>query len=185
MKRCGSQGFTLIELLVTLAMAAIIVTAAAPSLRSLVQNNRSATAGNSFLTALNLARTAAVQRSVPISVCPKAASGTTCSGSNDWSTGWLVFRDANADGALASAADVIQVFAPLKTGAQFTDSCLNQSLTPCNPTFVTFEPTGMLNPATNASGVAFSLQFPGCKGQAKRTITVTPTGRPFSATAAC
>lgn len=179
-----SDGFTVIELLVTVAMAAIIVTMAVPSLRSLVQDNRSATAGNSFLTALNLARATAVQSSVPVSICPKDSASQTCSTQNDWITGWIVFKDADDNGALASSSDILRVFRPLQNGAVMKGDCIGSTSSTC-PTFVTFEPTGALNLDSSTSGITFSIQFPDCTGQSKRIITLNPQGRPASATAAC
>jgi type IV fimbrial biogenesis protein FimT len=39
-------------------------------------------------------------------VCP-SSDGSTCLGSNTWQSGWIVFVDLNATGALDNAADVV------------------------------------------------------------------------------
>ena len=170
-----SSGFTLIELMVTLAMAAIIVTLAAPNLRGLVQSNRAASASNSFVTALNLARTAAVQRSIAVSICPRSSpTSSTCGGSGAWANGWIVFQDATGGGSVGSSP-IIRVFSKLDSSGTLTISG--------GDSFLTFDPTGLLVHPT--SGVTFTLQMSDCTGQSNRTISVDPQGLISSEAASC
>jgi len=171
--------------MVTLAMAAIIVTLSLPNLRSMVQDNRSATAGNTFVTALNLARTSAVQQSVPVSICPQTSSGTACSGNNNWSVGWIVFKDFNESGTIDQPSSgpkdqILRVFSKLTGNATLSVSPAATSLT--------YAPTGMLIDSSGASPTSdsvFTLKLPNCSGQSNRTITVNPQGRIASAAASC
>jgi prepilin-type N-terminal cleavage/methylation domain-containing protein len=55
-----NSGFTLMELMVTIAIAAILVGTAIPSFTSTITNNRLTTSANELVTALNLARSEAV-----------------------------------------------------------------------------------------------------------------------------
>ena len=91
------QGFTLVELMVVLAVAAIIATVAIPSYKTLIQNNRNTTQINTFLGALNFARSEAIKRAVPIVIC-KSSNKTNCQTSGvDWEDGWIVFANSDND----------------------------------------------------------------------------------------
>ncbi len=90
-------GFTLFELMVTLAVAALILSLGVPGFRSFIQNNRATTHTNDLVTALNLGRSEATRRGASVLLC-SSSDGATCSGSNDWSSGWIVRRSAGAAG---------------------------------------------------------------------------------------
>lgn len=85
-------GFTLIELMVTLAVAAIMMTMAVPSFTSMTKNNRLTTQTNQLVTALNLARSEAINRRATINVVATDAS----SSGNEWGKGWSVVIDGGA-----------------------------------------------------------------------------------------
>lgn len=89
-------GFTLIEAMVALAIAAILLTVAVPAFQDLVQNNRLVSHTNEFVTALNLARSEAIKRSVSVTI---KKTGT------NWEEGWQVFTDLDADGVLDDNGD--------------------------------------------------------------------------------
>lgn len=89
------NGFTLLELMVTLAVAAILVTVAVPSMARLMRENQASTTVNELIYALRLARNEAVTRKLPVAVC--ASDGDECTGGNDWDQGWLVFTDPNGN----------------------------------------------------------------------------------------
>lgn len=96
MKR--SFGFTLVELMIAIAVLTILVTIAAPSFRTTIQNNRITTQLNDFVSSLQLARSEAVKRAQPVSLCISSDSAS-CTGAN-WGQGWIVFLDIDGDGAL-------------------------------------------------------------------------------------
>lgn len=95
-----NSGFTLVELLITLAIVAIVATQAVPNFRVMVQNNKLIAKKNEFITTLNLARSEAVKRGTRVTVC--ASTNKTACNSDDWSKGWIVFSDINADTVLDS-----------------------------------------------------------------------------------
>lgn len=111
-----SGGFTLIELLVTVSIAAIMLTIAIPSFRDFLLNNRLASQTNELVLALAYARSEAITRGLPVTVCARSTD-TACAGSTTWDAGWLVFVDNDGDGTVDDPPDLIlQVHAPLEGG---------------------------------------------------------------------
>lgn len=108
MKR--EKGLTLIELVVTIAVVGILAVVAIPNLTSTLSNGRLTSRANELLSALSFARTEAIKRGIPITVCRSAnasgasESGWTCStgSGGGWEDGWFVFADTNGDGAAQS-----------------------------------------------------------------------------------
>ena len=85
-----SHGFTIIELLVTLAIAALILGLAAPSFNEFRRNGRLTGTANDFLGAVQLARTEAIKRQQPVSICATAnptSPAATCALGN-FAAGW-------------------------------------------------------------------------------------------------
>src|SRR3569833_2595006 len=67
------RGLTLIEAMITLAIAAILLTWAVPSLQDFITRNRMSTEVNNFVAAHNVARSESVKRLQNISLCPSTA----------------------------------------------------------------------------------------------------------------
>lgn len=107
-------GFTLIELMVTLAVAAIVLLIAIPNYQAMVMSNRIASQANQVITALNYARSEAVKRGATATAC-SSNGGTSCAGNTDWSTGWLVYVDANANNTV-DAGELLRSWPSLKGG---------------------------------------------------------------------
>lgn len=91
--RRWEQGFSVIELMIGVAVLAILVALAAPSLTSVINNNRLAAQANEFVTALQLARSEAVRLNSAVSVC-HSSNGTSCSAAGDTWSGWITIVDA-------------------------------------------------------------------------------------------
>lgn len=91
-------GFTLMELMIVIALAAVILAIGAPNFREFRQNNRLTAVANDFLAGVSLARTEAVKRQSPVSLCasdnPDAAAATCSAG--DFSR-WIIFEDTNGN----------------------------------------------------------------------------------------
>lgn len=160
-------GLTLLELLVTLSIAAILVTLGVPGFQDLVRNNRAATQANELLTALNLARSEAIKRGARVSVCasdaPLAAT-PTCSGSNAWNGGWIVFTDDATSETSVSVGQVLRVWPSL--------SAVTLTATVGNIRFMgTGEVLGI------STELIFALEPDGCSGTQAREIRVNAIGR--------
>ena len=89
-------GFTVIELMVTISIATILLVTAVPSFREFTLAQRMKAAIGSLHNDLMMGRSEAVNFNTRVVACPgDPAEG--CSGLSDWSSGWIVFADDNAD----------------------------------------------------------------------------------------
>lgn len=162
--RAEQSGFTLLELMITLAVAAVLATAAAPGLRAFVQNNRAAAQTNELIAALTLARSEAMTRGQFASVCA-SLDGASCSAGNSWETGWLVFEDRTAPAGALDAGDVVlRAYSALEGGTALAGSA----------SAVSYRPDGFLNAAVPET---FDLTIPHCTGDQGRRITIGLPGR--------
>jgi type IV fimbrial biogenesis protein FimT len=90
-------GVTALELLVTVAIGGVLLTTAVPAWEQFTQRQRMKAAVGSLHNDLLAGRIDAVYRSSSVLACPGHPE-LGCSGANDWSDGWIVFRDPNRDG---------------------------------------------------------------------------------------
>jgi type IV fimbrial biogenesis protein FimT len=85
-------------MMITIAVAAILLGLGVPSFIEMTVRNRLTTYSNDFVASVNYARSEAIRRGKPVSIC-KSSSGTGCGGT--WSDGWIVFVNTNNDNARA------------------------------------------------------------------------------------
>jgi type IV fimbrial biogenesis protein FimT len=111
MLRTAASGFTLIELLITVALVGIVSMATVPALSDFLRNAALRSAAHHLMGSLTSARSEAVKRGGRAVLCASAAPLATvpaCDGSpDDWSTGWIVFVDADGDAAFTDGTDVL------------------------------------------------------------------------------
>jgi len=93
------NGFTLIEMMVTVSIAAILISIAVPSFKTMFKNNRITAATNEFVAALILTRSEALKRNNNVSICT-STDQQTCTGGTDFAKGWIVFLDCDQDGVI-------------------------------------------------------------------------------------
>lgn len=172
-----SRGFTLVEILVALGIAALILGIAAPSFDEFRRSNRLTAAANDFLAATQIARTEAIKRQLPVSVCPTAdpSDAAAVCGAGRF-TAWLVFVDVNSDCLRAGANEVI-VKAEGPVASTLTASS--------NGNCLSFAPTGFLQNVAGRPSATLSVYcddrglaaLGGQNQSAGRGIFVTNTGR--------
>ncbi len=111
------RGLSLTELLVTLAVLAILVGVVFPGFEGIMRSNNLTTSANSFVLAVQYARSEAARRGRSVAVCPVDDSA----GGNEWGPGWqVVLRDTgeSCDDAIA-AADVLRTFGAIEDPLTF------------------------------------------------------------------
>jgi len=162
-QRRGSnqRGMTLIELVMALAVVAIVVSLASPSLGSLVNRNRIVAASNELVASINLARQNAVMQRAITSLCP-STDGQRCTGANRWDEGWIVFRDPDNNRQPESQSDVLRVFSSLE--GLHSDSA--------GRTRIRYFPTGFAT-GTNLTIKLCDPQYP----DQSRAVIVSNSGR--------
>lgn len=98
------RGMTLIELLITITLIGALISLATPSFMDIAARNRMATAVNTLLAHLQLARSEAVKRGLRVTVCP-STDGSTCAEDAAWHAGYLVTLDGTNSSAILRASD--------------------------------------------------------------------------------
>lgn len=95
-----SGGFTLVELFIALAVAAVLLTLAAPAFLDTIARARLDSASSSLVGAIQLARSEAVKRARLATLCSRSENvdgDPVCGDDDDWADGWIVFADGVAD----------------------------------------------------------------------------------------
>ena len=178
------KGFTLVELLITIVVISILLAAAVPSFMQAIKNNRVTGQATSFVISTQMARNEAIKRGASTTMCAANADMDACSGSNDWSTGWIVFSDLNRDGVINTNAGA----ATSGTTCLETEDCLlstvdgpvRSTLTAGNSD-IRFLPTGR----TANGPITFTLKADDCEHSQKRNIIMTLQGHTSITEQAC
>jgi type IV fimbrial biogenesis protein FimT len=164
--RTAQAGFTLIELIMAIAIMAILMTVAAPSLRDVVARVRLTGQANELLTALTYARSEATKRDAKIAVCARKKNEMACTEGQQWDNGWLVVIDADSNG------DKDDDTVPLKVSEPLTGSNTIKHTGKGPKGSIIYTATGVVS----TGPAIFTLCDPS-DPQPGRTITVAATGR--------
>ena len=139
--KLGQDGFTLIELMVTLTIGAILMLIAIPNFTAYKRNAELTTATNTLLAGINAARNEAMKRNLYAMVVP-TNNGT------DWTSGWVVFVDADRSQTHTSADTLVMSQNALMS--YFTVSG-NQTAN-ASPPYIMFDASGYSKTKTNGFG---------------------------------
>lgn len=170
--KSAHSGFTLIELMVAVTVLSVLLAMSVPSFREFTRSNRVTAAHNDLLTAFTLARSEALKRTTPVSVCA-SSNGTSCTGATNWAAGWIVFTDANGTAGTVDAGDtVLQQWTALNGDMTLSGSAA----------FVQYTATGMVAPATARTFDAYAT---GCSGPKLRRLGVSAIGAVTGTTQSC
>lgn len=173
----GSSGFTLLELMIALAIVGILLAVAAPNYRDAMMNVRISAQTNDLMADLALARSEALKRSLPVLLCA-STDGKACGGV--WSDGWIVFPDADNDGALddVDAERVLKARRPAEGKNSIIAKAADKAVTS-----ISYRPTGMI-------GGGVEINFGICDSRTTmpnngRNIKILVTGRPQAERITC
>jgi len=114
--KCGHHGFTLVELLVAVAVAAILVVVAAPSMTRFLDMRAVEGRADELAEALRQARSEAMKRGGDVDLCASSNAATdspTCGAATAWVQGWL----SRAPGAAS-----LQAYVPSNARASISAS---------------------------------------------------------------
>lgn len=104
-----SRGFTLIELIITIALVAVILGLGVPSLTGMLRDNAIVAITNELVADLQFARSEAIKRNQPVSICRANTAQTACVADALWENGWLVFPESvTVNGQLDAGETIIR-----------------------------------------------------------------------------
>ena len=152
-----ARGFTLIELMVVMAIAAILMSLAAPAFKRTIQSNAMSSAVNTFLSDTRFARSESVRLGGSVIMCRADTpedSAPTCGtnagpGGNGWVTGWIIFQDRDGSGNYNVGDTLLRVQAALPA----PDSILEGVASTSTP--LKFTGTGRLLSSTGTATLHF------------------------------
>lgn len=156
---------TLVELVTVVAVLGVLTALAAPGLSGLLLDARRSAGVNALVGAVQLARSEAIRRARPVTLCPAADDSHCASGGDDWSGGWLVFVPAQParPTAFDASAELLRVDRPGFQGAVHA-----------NRTAFVFRP----GPQRSTNG---TVVFCDRRGSPEaRAVIISHTGRPRS-----
>lgn len=166
-----SRGFTLIELFVTVAIASILLGIGIPSFLTLIRDTQTVSETNKLVRDLTFTRSEAVRRGIPTSMCA-SNNGVGCAGAI-WNTGWVIFSDTNADGAINGADAIIQVNDGLDLN--FTANT-GAGPVPIGAS-ITYAASGVATSGAGNVNDSFRVCRPDANAALSRAVNVSPTGR--------
>jgi Tfp pilus assembly protein FimT len=108
--------------MIVLALLGVMTMVAVPGFQGLLQRTQLRTEASRLLLALNLARSEAIIRNTPVSLCPSSFSSggeLVCEG--DYSAGWLVFSNRNRDGSVDPDDVLLRAFGALPARLTLTN----------------------------------------------------------------
>lgn len=156
-------GFTLLELLMATSVAAILALVALPALQGAIAKTRIADRKAELQGALLRSVSRAANAGTPVVLC--AARADDCSGSIDWSSGWIAFHDLDGN-RTRSAGDVL-------VAAHRSDHDAIRVLSTAGRTRLVFQPSG----GNAGSNVTFTLCDPNEPSSRAVTLVLSNAGR--------
>jgi len=160
--RC-QRGFTLLELITGLSITAIVTATGVPAFNELIQKNRLTTEINTFVTHLHYVRSEAIKRGIRGVMC-RSNDGNTCSRTQGWEEGWIIFADKNANREYDGDDELLFVQQARKNGINITSGRRRT---------IVYQNTGQ-SPGSNGTYVFCSPAYP----EFAKAVIISNTGRP-------
>ncbi len=119
--RMARRGMTSVDWMVVVGAIGILLTTAVPGIFSMLEGQRVNTEASSLANDLHFARTEAVKRGLPVSVCVSLDGRRCAINATAWHSGWIVFLDHNGDQALNAGESVLRTQKPWTSTDTFTN----------------------------------------------------------------
>ena len=171
--KAKQPGFTLIEMMLAISVLAVLLAVGVPNFRDFVRNSRMTSAANDVLSDFNLARSEAVKRRVPVTLC-KWDGADCATDDTDPFRQWIIFVDDDDDGINDSGELVLR------------EREIHDSLTvTVNGWKLRYQPNGFPRSITDTEAVSQMIICDSLGNKisvggvsAARGITISATGRP-------
>jgi len=170
-RRRAQGGFTLLDLLVAVTAFSVMLLDAAPLLGVFANTARLARISDGLASQIDLAQSEAIRRNVRVVLC-KSGDGASCAATGGWEQGWIVFHDANGNGAVDAGETVIARQHALPPAIKLKGDLRAAS-------YVSFASGGMVLPPIEGTGSAiFTLCRQWNTGNEARQIILNAVGQP-------
>ena len=161
------RGFTLGELLTTVGVAAVAMAIAVPALNQGLIEQRRTTAMNELVATLHLARSTAITRNQPVTVCA-SPDQERCSG-NEWASGWIAFVDPEFDREHTGDLPLL-IAAPGDSELKIRSAEFSQ--------YLGYRPTGQVMTDAQSTAVGAFTICPDADPDAGRLLVIRASGKP-------
>jgi type IV fimbrial biogenesis protein FimT len=164
-----TAGFTLVEMMIVVVIIVVVAGIGIPNVRQFLDKARVSTHANDLVSDLNLARMESRNRGQQIAICG-SVDGSTCTGDGSgWSTGRIIFIDADKNGARNNSEAVLFRGVAVDSAISITSSGFP------NSDFVRFMSYGGMSPSGAGTFTVCPVNpTPGFLG---RQVSVPLTGR--------
>lgn len=159
------RGFTLIELLVTIALVAVLMVLAVPSVQEMLATQRVRTVASEMQIAAQETRSAALKFN-------RRAVAQPVNAGDGWKGGWRIYIDANVNSTFESGTDTLVVSHEALTG----DAVIAKSSGANSNNYFAYEGTGFLDSSISGSANAtWDISSP--KTSRRRCLIIERSGR--------
>ncbi len=121
----AGKGSTMLELVIVMAIVGILLSIGIPAFFQVTSANRVAGEVNGLLGDMQYARAEAIKEGQLVGICVSdnsASAAPSCTPSNQWQSGWVVYSDLNGDGTLDNNEPVLRAQKPFTSTDSFAAS---------------------------------------------------------------
>lgn len=159
-------GMTLIELILGCAILSILAGLTLPAMSHIATQAHVGSTLSALMAQMQLARQTAILRNHRTLLCP-SDDGHTCTSTNDWSGGWILFADDDGNRRPDRSTDILRVEqAPLTRHLRIISNS--------GRTYLRYLPDG------SSAGSNLTLSICSPRGQLLGRVVVNNVGRPRS-----